>query len=307
MARKWKRKRPLVLRKPALTIPRILAWADAHHARTGRWPRRTGGRVREELFESWAAVNAALDKGVCGLPGGDSLARLLDRERGVRNRKALPRLTESRIVSRAKEHRRLTGKWPTESAGQIGGTRGEVWNNVAAALAQGIRGLPGGDTLARLLARRLGVRNGAALPPLSVEGILVWADAYHALNGRWPKAKSGRIGAAIAETWAGVDSALCSGVRGLPGGSSLARLLAEHRGVRNIRDLPKLTVSRVLEWADAHRERTGRWPGQLAGPIPEAPGETWAAVSLALRRDTRGLPGGKSLQHLLMRRRSKVK
>jgi hypothetical protein len=34
---------------------------------------------------------------------------------------------------------------------------GETWGAVNAALAHGSRGLPGGDTLARLLARRLGL------------------------------------------------------------------------------------------------------------------------------------------------------
>jgi hypothetical protein len=171
----------------------------------------------------------------------------------------------------------------------------------------GIRGLPGGDTLARLLARKLGVRNGAALPPLTEEQILAWADAYHVLNGHWPKATSGRIGDAVVESWAAVNTALEHGVRGLPGGSSLARLLAKKRGVRNIRDVPKLRIGSILEWADAHRARTGRWPGQLAGPIFEAPGETWTAVALALKRGTRGLAGGLSLHQLLTRRRSKGK
>ena len=50
-------------------------------------------KVRDDLAETWAAVDAALINGVRGLEGGSSLARLLDRERGVRNRKALPRLT----------------------------------------------------------------------------------------------------------------------------------------------------------------------------------------------------------------------
>jgi hypothetical protein len=43
----------------------------------------------------------------------------------------------------------------------VPGTHGEVWGNVNAALREGIRGLAGGDTLAQLLARRLGVRNVA--------------------------------------------------------------------------------------------------------------------------------------------------
>jgi hypothetical protein len=58
-----------------------LAWADAHHARTGRWPHRYSGLVLEAPGESWDRINGALREGHRGLPGGDSLAKLLDRHR----------------------------------------------------------------------------------------------------------------------------------------------------------------------------------------------------------------------------------
>jgi hypothetical protein len=298
-----KKKRRPALRKPALTVARVLAWADHHHARTGQWPIRASGSVHDDRNETWLAIDSALICGCRGLPGGISLAQLLDRERGVRNRKALPRLTEGRILAWAKAHRRRTGKWPTEDAGPIADTQGEVWGNVAAALAQGLRGLPGGDTLARLLARRLGVRNGAALPPLSVPQILSWADAFHSRSGCWPRAVSSPIAGTDGETWCAVDDALRCGLRGLPSGSSLAKLLEVQRGVRNPRHPPRLTIARILAWAEAHLRRTGRWPGHGAGPIPEAPGETWNAIALALLRGTRGLPGGESLHQLLQRLR----
>ena len=60
--------------------------------------------------------------------------------------------------------------------------------------------------------------------------ILRWADAYFKLHGVWPKRDSGPIEGAEA-TWCGVDSALVKGSRGLPGGSSLARLLKEQRAM----------------------------------------------------------------------------
>ena len=40
--------------------------------------------------------------------------------------------------------------------------------------------------------------------------------------------------AAFGDTWLHVDDALRCGIRGLPGGSSLAHLLFVHRGVRSI-------------------------------------------------------------------------
>jgi hypothetical protein len=64
-----------------------------------------------------------------------------------------------------------------------------------------------------------------------------------------------------------------------------------------------LTEAMVLAWADAHYERTGRWPHGKSGPIPEAPGETWNAVNMALYEGHRGLPGRSSLSRLLDRYR----
>ena len=59
----------------------ILAWADAHHGRTGRWPNTRSGSVAGAPGQTWNAVNTALYAGYRGLPGGDSLAKLLGRHR----------------------------------------------------------------------------------------------------------------------------------------------------------------------------------------------------------------------------------
>jgi hypothetical protein len=60
-------------------VAQILAWARAHHGRTGRWPSAGSGPVREAPGLTWLAVNGALSKGLRGLRGGDSLAQLLVR------------------------------------------------------------------------------------------------------------------------------------------------------------------------------------------------------------------------------------
>lgn len=62
-----------------------------------------------------------------------------------------------------------------------------------------------------------------------------------------------------------------------------------------------LLVHQILQWADAHHERTGRWPNAHAGPVADAPGETWGAINQALARGRRGLPGDDSLFRLLVR------
>jgi hypothetical protein len=111
--------------------------------------------------------------------------------------------------------------------------------------------------------------------------------------------KSGAIAGAPGETWQAVEDALRNGLRGLPGGSSLAKLLLQRRGVRSIVSLPRLKLGDIRRWARAHRERSGKWPTTTSGPIPEAPGENWRAVNLALYNGHRGLPGGSSLAKLL--------
>lgn len=303
---------------PPLTPELILGWADAHHARTGRWPRKDKdtGPIPDAPDENWAAVDQALLVGVRGLPGGSSLARLLDAERGVRNPAAVPKLEHWEILVWADHHFDRTGRWPTANSGAIPDAPGEVWSAVDAALTAGTRGLPGNDSLARLLARRRGKRNSANLSPLTPELILGWADAHHARTGEWPHRGSGAVADAPGETWQAIVSALHNGRRGLPGGSSLARLLDAERGVasmgqpgtksvrpetafRNPAAVPKLTVETILVWADAHHQRTGEWPKPHSGPIPEAPGEHWSAVAAAVGTNSRGLTCGGSLAQLL--------
>src|SRR5439155_16597463 len=92
--------------------------------------------------------------------------------------------------------------------------------------------------------------------------------------------------------------ALRRGRRGLPE-SSLADLLAQHRGRRNHYDLPPLTLAQVTAWCDDHHERTGTWPTRTAGPVLAAPGEVWSAVATALVEGHRDLPAGWSLARLL--------
>src|SRR5207244_60450 len=182
----------------------------------------------------------------------------------------------------AVRHHQRHGAWPTQNAGPVAGAAGEDWGNVAVALRAGCRGLPGGDSLARLLERRLGVRNRGDLPPLSAAGILAWADDHRARSGSWPNLSAGAVAAAPGETWGAVDDALRRGGRGLPGGSSLAQLLEESRGRRNRVAPPPLTEGEVVAWAFGHHEREGEWPSQDSGAIPGT-AETWGGIAQAPR------------------------
>ena len=59
--------------------------------------------------------------------------------------------------------------------------------------------------------------------------ILKWAEAHRLRTGQWPKVKSGEMYDILGEKWANIDAALSQGRRGLPGGSSLAKLIASQR------------------------------------------------------------------------------
>lgn len=284
-----------------LTEQQILEWVDAYERRTGELPTRTSGVVLDAPGESWSAIDAALSAGLRGLPGGSSLSHLLSSTRSVRNVHSLPKLTESEILEWADVHRQETGKWPNKNSGSL--PNGETWMGIDAALKRGSRGLSGGSTLAQLLAERRGVRNVRELAELTEQQILKWIDAHKERTGEWPSKTSGAVVDAPGETWSGIDAAMRVGRRGLDGGSSLARLLAEKRGVRNVRELAGLTERQILEWADDHKTRTGEWPKSTSGAVLAAPGETWSAINTALCSGVRGLAGGSSLAQLLLTQR----
>src|SRR6516165_7279869 len=153
------------------------------------------------------------------------------------------------------------------------------------------------------------------IPDLSIEKILEWADAHKNATGHLPFEGSGAVAVEPQESWRAINHALATGRRGLPGGSSLTQLFTEQRGasapdeepapsraealkiweeetfpVRTTKlRLPKrgkrppLSISKILEWADAHHARTGEWPLRRSGVIVDSPfDDTWSAINVAL-------------------------
>src|SRR5207249_2777654 len=148
-------------------------------------------------------------------------------------------------------------------------TNGETWEKLNNSLMNGLRGLAGGSSLARLLAAERGKRNPVALPSLTECMILSWADAFHARTGRWPTENSGQVAESPGDTWNMIANAMRFGRCGL-GIGSFSRLLERERGVpyRSSKGLPPLTVEQILAWADEHHSRTGNWPSVRGGAIP---------------------------------------
>src|SRR5262249_25485730 len=154
-----------------------------------------------------------------------------------------PELTVEQVLAWADAYHKTHGRWPHAGIRQrIPGASGATWATIQKLLQNGSRGLPPGMTLRRILVMYRGpdARNGP--PRLTVEQILRWADAYQQEHGRWPGTQSGTVAGSASETWLQISVALRLGRRGLPGGTSLGRLLAERRGVRNPACLPTLTI-----------------------------------------------------------------
>jgi hypothetical protein len=237
-----------------------------------------------------SAVLESVGRQVHGVTGG----QMLELARRLREAASRP-LTEEQILAWADEHRRRTGDWPGPLAGAVADALDEDWRNLDQALRYGCRSLPGDSSLSELLHEQRGVPYPCNSEPFDEERILTWADAHYRRTGRWPQVTSGPIEEAPGETWEKVGSALRFGMRGLPGKSSLAKLLNQARKVRHRSDPGLLTLEQIRAWISCYHQRTGKWPGQKSGPNDEAPGETWKAIDLALSRGRRGLSGLSSL------------
>src|ERR1700677_2873022 len=107
------------------------------------------------------------------------------------------------------------------------------------------------------------------------------AKLNHRRTDCWRKTNSPADCLPLGTTWRQVDNALRYGLRGLEGGSSLAQLLAVHRGVRNVQALPPLTEQQIAAWATLHHQRTGDWPTEHSGAVLDATGEDWKAIDIA--------------------------
>jgi hypothetical protein len=290
-------------RTPLFTIERILAWADAHHARTGNWPLRRSGSIPESPGDNWRTVDKALSTGWRGLPGGSSLPRVLFEHRALWHRDCPPNLTIPQILGWAHTFHARTGEWPTFNSGPVDDAPGETWRGIDRALRSGGRGLLRQSSLTLLGGQKYQRRSKRRTNRLSIPKILAWAEAHYERHGSWPTRSSGPIPGVPAETWMSVCQSLSAGHRGLPGGTTLARLLHIERNSPRIRKSVPFTEAGILAWADVHRSRTGKWPRPSSGAILDSPGDTWMKVSTALRNGNRGLPGGSSIAKLLAEQR----
>lgn len=218
--------------RPALTKRQILDWAEAFFQTHGHWPHTNSGPIAGAPSETWQIINSALSVGTRGLPGGLSIARLLQAAKGVTARPGGPPLTVRQILAWADAFFKVHGEWPRDDSGPVAEAPRESWANINVALRAGARGLRGKSSLLRLLQKHRGVLPGARSYPyrvstsrrLSLKQIRAWAKDHRRRTGNWPHLTAGPIPGTDGLTWDSVDSALREGFRGLRGGSSLARL-----------------------------------------------------------------------------------
>lgn len=213
-----------------------------------------------------------------------------------------PKLSEEYICDRAMIFFLKNEKWPKSESGlDEGGYCGDTWRAYSNGLSLGLRGLPGGSSLAKLLSSRFGVRNCKSRPRLSKSGILELASYHRSIFNAWPNIASGEVkGGGQGDTWKIYDHCLREGQRGLPGGSSLAEILSEAYGAPLKINKKQTSEAEIVCLAKNHFTSNGYWPNKQSGPVHDGhPGDTWRNYDYSLREGLRGLPGGSSLAKLL--------
>ncbi len=155
-------------RRPAMSMPEILRWADEYHDRHGKWPNANSGTIPEAPGESWLHIERALNQGHRGLPGRSTLARLFRAKRGDPSMAGLVPLTIERILKWADAYFMRKRDWPNRDSGPIPESPGDTWAKVDDALSHGLRGLEGGSSIHRLCALKRGPRHPINRPDLTI-------------------------------------------------------------------------------------------------------------------------------------------
>lgn len=222
-----------------------------------------------------------------------------------------PALTEALIVAAARAWLADHGTLPSAHSGDatryFAHGQPEHWRTAHEALKCGMRGLPGGDTLSRLLQRE-GLQSAPRSQRLAVDDIWAAARAYHDQHGRWPSAATAGPVVVAGRTllnWRSLDTALRSPPPFADAGSLSQLIQRRARAELDPREWPTgiepLTEALIVDAARRHHARTGRWPTADSGDGFKDFGFTlkWMDVNNALKKGLRGLPRHSSLARLL--------
>lgn len=205
------------------TATDILQSAALHKRRTGKYPSQISGEILDGPLKgrTWSSVDRALANGLNGLPGGSSLAEFLA-ENGMTNDISIEDILES---ARLHKENSENGKYPSELSGEVkwGPLKGDNWRTISMRLRLGQLGLPAGSSLSKLLLEH-GMTND-----ITEDQIWECAELHkqNSEDGKYPTADSGKVlwGPLKGKTWGAINNALSRGSLGLPGGSSLSKLI----------------------------------------------------------------------------------
>jgi hypothetical protein len=214
-----------------LTEEIIVMWVAEWYKKKKTWPNALSGAIPDSDGDTWTGINQALYHGFRNLPGGSSLGNLVAERFGVRNYTNKPYLSIESINKWITEWHLREGSWPNRNSGVIPNSGGESWNAINHALINGSRGLHGGSSLAKFRNEHFDVPIQSGYKRrsmLTINEIIGWIAKWHDREGSYPNQKSGKIPESPTTCWVTINLYLVRGCCGLPGGSSLFKLIAQY-------------------------------------------------------------------------------
>jgi hypothetical protein len=175
-------------------------------------------------------------------------------------------------------------RWPDRHDGAIPTLEGS-WLAIDEALRVGVRGLPGGSSLAKERVALTGARRRQSLTEENVKAAIL---AHHRATGAWPNDSTKGVIPGVGYTWSYVRAFIRNSGHGFHG------LVRELQGLSA--EKTRLTLASVEEAIAAFRTaHDGRWPTcSTAGTVPildsERPTLTWSTLDTLLAVGTSGLP-----------------
>ena len=283
-------------RPEPVTIAKILELADACYKKYKIWPKKRSGVISSENNLTWNTINNQLLKTEVG-----SLANLLFLERDVHHHLKRNKLTIYQIIEWAKDHFKKTNEWPTYKSGAVLADYSEKWGAINSALQGGHRGLETNETLEALLWREKGVVGTLAGKKLSNKKILDLTKQHFEKTGLYPTSNSDWI-LEGKDSWSTISVALNRGFRGLPGGSSLAKLLHAHNLKANLGARKYPSKEEIVEAAKEYKtqDKNSKLPTSKSGPFPNPNylDLTWGAINSAIAKGSIEYTKAKTLTDL---------
>jgi hypothetical protein len=283
-----------------LTTELIMDYAKQHYELTNDYPHSSSQWALKAIKDSWQAIDVALRNGQRSLNALDGgLSKLLELNKLKRHRGSAP--TKAQILEAAIEYQTShpKGKWPTRVSGNVTELLDITWSAINDALKRGAITDTPERSLAQFLERVVDRRNQANLANLTETTILNWCDEYFSAHGKYPGQGSEALESMDSETFNNINAALTSGHRGLPGGSSLAKLLRKNRNYQDNYSRPKLTLPKIIDMMVDHYQTFAKWPVSTDKEVVGHASEKWSAINAALHIGSRGLrTSGNSLAKL---------